>query len=120
MLEARGKRLEEGEKKQQEEITRQESAISYFDSIVPRIDHNADEPCVICLETIENLTVTPCGHLFCRRCIIPCIVQQQMCPTCRKTIRSDGELIEVNVSVSCLFVCLCVFTEHSVSSSVCN
>ena len=100
MLVARGDRLKQSEKQQQEEITRHQSAISYFDNIVPRIDHSADEPCVICLETIENLTVTPCGHLFCRRCIVPCISAQQMCPTCRKTIRSDNELIQVNVSAS--------------------
>lgn len=88
-------------KQYQEKIASSEDAIkklsaslSYFENIAPRITQSADEPCVICLDNIVRLTVTPCGHLFCRNCIVPCVQQQEMCPTCRKHI-AESELVEV-------------------------
>ena len=78
-------------------IKKHEGALTYFESIIPRITHSADEPCVICFDKIESLTVTPCGHLFCRKCILSCITQNASCPTCRNPVR-ESQLIVVKVS----------------------
>eukprot|EP00029_Vermamoeba_vermiformis_P012789 TRINITY_DN774_c0_g1_i3.p1 TRINITY_DN774_c0_g1~~TRINITY_DN774_c0_g1_i3.p1 ORF type:complete len:309 (+),score=44.99 TRINITY_DN774_c0_g1_i3:150-1076(+) len=42
-----------------------------------------DLKCAICLGTIENITATVCGHIFCEGCILPAIEIQRKCPICR-------------------------------------
>lgn len=45
--------------------------------------------CVICLETLsEQSSVTPCGHLFCTKCLTETFASSYeiLCPTCRKAI----------------------------------
>lgn len=94
ILQNRIKRLEESLKQYDVQMLKHQGALSYFESIMPKITHSADEPCVICLDPIESLTVTPCGHLFCRKCILPCIIQNSSCPTCRNPLQ-EKQLIEV-------------------------
>jgi len=96
ILENRIKRYQEKIVSNEDTVKKLSSSLSYFENIAPRITQSADEPCVICLDNIVSLTVTPCGHLFCKKCIIPCVQQQEMCPTCRKHI-TESELVEVKV-----------------------
>lgn len=49
--------LKESITNKKEELDKCNNALNYFASLVPRIKHSADEPCVICLDTITNLTV---------------------------------------------------------------
>lgn len=46
-------------------------------------DLTKDLKCAICLGTIENITATVCGHIFCEGCILPAIEIQKKCPICR-------------------------------------
>ena len=82
----------------QKQVIAHKATIQYFESLIPRIEQHAEEPCVICLDTIKTLTVTPCGHLFCNNCISQHVQQQNTCPTCRKTI-APSQLFEVKVSM---------------------
>eukprot|EP00727_Mastigamoeba_balamuthi_P009804 m51a1_g5446 putative superfamily ii helicase (1071) ;mRNA; r:198018-201704 len=61
--------------------------IAYFESIQQRLVSSPDSPCVICLEPITEAAVTPCGHLFCRKCISEAVGVQGRCPTCRAAVR---------------------------------
>ena len=97
LIQNRIERYESNIKFQEEQKKKHVASISYFESIVPRITHSAEEPCVICLENIEQLTVTPCGHLFCNDCILSCIARQNLCPTCRQPV-NRSQLVEVKVN----------------------
>merc|ERR1711907_779891 len=42
--------------------------------------------CAVCREQFEEGLQTmrlPCGHLFCRDCVLPWLQQAHTCPTCR-------------------------------------
>jgi hypothetical protein len=39
--------------------------------------------CCICLDVMERVTVTSCGHLFCTPCILQAVEATGACPTCR-------------------------------------
>ena len=42
--------------------------------------------CSICLDEINRITSTTCGHVFCRDCIIPCVRSTNKCPLCQKNL----------------------------------
>ncbi|EPX74182.1 SUMO-targeted ubiquitin-protein ligase E3 Slx8 [Schizosaccharomyces octosporus yFS286] len=49
----------------------------------------ADYKCVICLDNPENLSATPCGHIFCNFCILSALGTSsatQKCPVCRRKV----------------------------------
>lgn len=72
------------------------STLAYFRSLVPQIAQSTNEPCTICMEDITQLTMTPCGHIFCKECILAAIARQSVCPLCRAKVEKDmlTEIIE--------------------------
>ena len=54
------------------------------------IDEN--EKCAICLDPIDNPTLTACGHLFCYECLKICLNDKKKCPMC-KTDLSGKEIL---------------------------
>lgn len=48
--------------------------------------------CAICLEGIDNddITSTPCGHLFCSGCIKNSVDASQKCPSCNVAVTLDS------------------------------
>lgn len=44
--------------------------------------------CSICLECIggQDISATPCGHIFCTACITTAIKKHGVCPLCKETI----------------------------------
>lgn len=51
-------------------------------------DH--DKTCAVCLDIIDKQSVTPCGHVFCRECIMSCIQYNKKCPLCKKNITESS------------------------------
>lgn len=102
VLEERIKRSAESIATFQKQLQEHQATIQYFESLIPRIEQRAEEPCVICLDPIRSLTLTPCGHLFCNACILTFIRQQNNCPTCRKQV-VEGQLFEVKVNPTLVF-----------------
>ena len=45
-----------------------------------------DETCSVCMGHFENPVLTPCHHVFCLRCIVPWLGQQETCPQCRSPL----------------------------------
>ncbi|KNC49773.1 uncharacterized protein AMSG_06052 [Thecamonas trahens ATCC 50062] len=39
--------------------------------------------CPICLTTLSDTAMLPCGHNFCRPCILECLNREHLCPCCR-------------------------------------
>lgn len=52
-----------------------------------------DENCAICMDYINNPTLTACGHLFCYDCIKLCLANKQLCPICKKDLSGKDLLI---------------------------
>lgn len=66
-------------KKQQEDL--QTSPNCYLE--------NKDQ-CPLCLDKRKYSCVTPCGHLFCWKCIHECLQTSQQCPLCRHPSSSEN------------------------------
>ncbi len=44
--------------------------------------------CVVCQSTFEQGTLTVCGHIYCRECILLWWNHHRSCPTCKKHLKS--------------------------------
>lgn len=54
-----------------------------------------DDTCSICFDTLEDPTLTPCGHLFCNECLHMCLKAKPSCPMCKADLKGK-ELLSVN------------------------
>ena len=54
-----------------------------------------DDTCSICFDTLEDPTLTPCGHLFCKECLHMCLKAKPSCPMCKADLKGK-ELLSVN------------------------
>eukprot|EP01080_Neovahlkampfia_damariscottae_P010339 gene10339-2753_t len=59
---------------------------NFIQDVVSRIKNADDLDCPICLDVVESATVTQCGHIFCKECIIMQVNTNRICPICRKQI----------------------------------
>ena len=48
-----------------------------------------EEPCSICMDTMDHPVLTPCHHLFCMRCLVTWQETSLSCPTCRSSVRME-------------------------------
>jgi SNF2 family DNA or RNA helicase len=53
--------------------------------------------CSICLDEINKITITACGHLFCYECIKMCLDKKMKCPLCQTDLK-DKELLVMNLN----------------------
>lgn len=49
-----------------------------------------DLGCHLCLDPLGDPVTTPCGHTFCRNCLISSLVHSKHCPLCRDPLPSIG------------------------------
>lgn len=68
-------------KRLQIEISDIEKSLMYLKTIFNQIKD--EQTCPICLDVIENLAITDCGHIFCVDCIEQCLETSGKCPNCR-------------------------------------
>ena len=66
----------------------------YMLSILNKLEDNEilnddDNNCSICLEILNNKSVTKCGHIYCAECIKNCLKYKKLCPMCKKPITID-------------------------------
>ncbi|KAI7896888.1 CrgA protein [Mucor mucedo] len=47
---------------------------------------NITSECPICCTRFTNPTTTPCGHTFCRNCLVRSLDHQRSCPFCRDSL----------------------------------
>ncbi|KAJ3055466.1 hypothetical protein HK097_010421 [Rhizophlyctis rosea] len=46
--------------------------------------------CHLCLGTLHDPITTPCGHTWCRSCIVTSLDHSRACPLCRRSLPSRG------------------------------
>jgi len=55
-----------------------------------------EENCSICMDSLDNPTLTACGHLFCYNCVKMCLSDKKRCPMC-KTDLTGKDLLVMNL-----------------------
>ena len=55
-------------------------SLSKLTELMKKVETNS-EPCPICFENKEELEITLCGHIFCKKCIEN--IKNNKCPMCR-------------------------------------
>lgn len=63
------------------EIKEIEISLVYLKTVLNQITN--EQSCPVCLEVIEDLAITDCGHVFCSSCIEQCLEMTNKCPNCR-------------------------------------
>jgi len=48
--------------------------------------------CRICIDKLKEPAATPCGHVFCHKCIMASLKVKKECPLCRKPIRYNKQI----------------------------
>lgn len=74
------------------------SEATYLLTIMKKMTSNEidkDETCSICFDTLEDPTLTPCGHLFCNECLLMCLKAKQSCPMCKADLKGK-DLLKIN------------------------
>lgn len=51
------------------------------------------ENCSICLDCLDNPTLTACGHLFCYECVKMCLETKKRCPMCKIDLQGKDLLV---------------------------
>ena len=77
------------------------SEAKYLLSIMKKMTENEiseDETCSICFDTLEDPTLTPCGHLFCNECLQMCLKAKPLCPMCKADLKGK-DLLKINSKV---------------------
>ena len=78
--------------------TKKVSEAKYMLSILKKMiekEITEDDTCSICFDTLEDPTLTPCGHLFCNECLHMCLKAKPNCPMCKADLKGK-ELLSVN------------------------
>ena len=51
------------------------------------------ENCSICMDCLDNPTLTACGHLFCYDCLKMCLCDKKRCPMCKADLTGKDLLV---------------------------
>lgn len=68
-----------------------ESVLTHTPSLAPDpTPSSAPKRCPICFDTLQNPSVTLCGHVYCTDCIATVARSTKQCPICRKKLTNKG------------------------------
>jgi len=54
--------------------------------------------CSICMDVLDNPTLTSCGHLFCYDCLKMCLADKKKCPMCKADLTGKEILVTTKKS----------------------
>ena len=64
--------------------------INIFEKLIDDTQVESEEDtCCICMDNINQIVVTDCGHFYCKECIFNSMKYKKECPTCRKPLTAD-------------------------------
>ena len=81
------------------------SSSTYLLNLLEKIDKKEKDKkeykCAICLGIIDSISITECGHIFCRDCLLMAMNYKKQCPMCKHKITSNiysiGNKIKENI-----------------------
>ncbi|OMJ29482.1 Peroxisome biogenesis factor 10 [Smittium culicis] len=53
------------------------------------LTNSENHTCSLCLELLEDSTITRCGHVFCWECLYEWSTKNDVCPLCRQSIKQS-------------------------------
>ncbi|KAF2747989.1 LON-domain-containing protein [Sporormia fimetaria CBS 119925] len=65
--------------------------LDHFNSLRDAISTEMD--CMVCYNTMLDPTTTPCGHTFCRHCLMRTLDHSIICPVCRRDVYLSPSLL---------------------------
>jgi hypothetical protein len=72
--------------------------------ITPRVlkltANELDLDCTICFKLLFEPTTLPCGHTFCRKCMVQALDHRQCCPLCRTIVFLNSTASSLPITVS--------------------
>ena len=71
-------------------LTESKYVLDTLQKITNNIDFNENENCIICYDSMNEPTMTPCGHMFCRNCIQLCLNSKKECPICKHVVEPSS------------------------------
>lgn len=86
---ARKKRLDRLKQRHRQLIHEKETlerSLRYFDQQVSHL--HSTHQCPICYQEQTNV-IAPCGHSFCRTCLVQCLREKSECPFCKKPLQHE-------------------------------
>jgi DNA repair protein RAD5 len=61
--------------------------VKIFENLNNKIEEEKkNDMCCICMDNINQLVVTDCGHFYCKECIYNALKFKKECPNCRKSL----------------------------------
>ncbi|KAH7447075.1 hypothetical protein KP509_01G089900 [Ceratopteris richardii] len=64
-----------------------------------KLQYNDDFDCVLCLKLLYEPVTTPCGHSFCRACLLQAMDHGNKCPICRVVLLLSPKTYPVSVTL---------------------
>lgn len=81
--------------------------IALFDNLGRVAQRELD--CLVCYNPMLDPTTTPCGHTFCRQCLMRVMDHSSICPVCRRNLHIPASLdgVPSNKCLGAIFNILC-------------
>ncbi|KAI5056413.1 hypothetical protein GOP47_0028231 [Adiantum capillus-veneris] len=64
-----------------------------------KLQYNDDFDCILCLKLLYHPVTTPCGHTFCRACLLQAMDHGNKCPICRVVLLLSPKTYPVSVTL---------------------
>ena len=79
------------------EFKRRSKQILEVDPTIEAGEGRKESECKICYDQRQNTTATPCGHLFCWKCILKYTLYKEECPICRSATKPKDIFRLINI-----------------------
>ncbi len=67
-------------------VTESKYILGMLEKVNNTIEADEENNCIICYDEMTEPTLTPCGHIFCKGCIITALNIKNECPICKNNV----------------------------------
>lgn len=73
-------------KNYQTKVSESKYMLNILEKMSKKEEIDLDQNCSICFDTLNNPSLTPCGHIFCKECLDMCLQVKKECPMCKSDL----------------------------------